>query len=79
LQDLEDTALVVEGIDIDRISDVTTNIIREPLIDYTQNVAEQHGIPVEQVGSGHTWDPQTAHGVMSSTSTCLLPPAVDSF
>lgn len=57
LRDLEDTALVIEGIDIDRVSDITTNIIRLPLIDYTQQVAEQNGIPLHQVGSGHVWDP----------------------
>lgn len=59
LKDLEDTALVIHGIDVDRISDITTNIIRQPLIDYTQEMAEHYGIPTEQVGTGHTWNPET--------------------
>jgi len=59
LKDLEDTALVIHGIDVDRISDVTTNIIRRPLIDYTQEMAEHYGIPTDQVGTGHTWNPET--------------------
>lgn len=37
LEDLEDTILMVEGIDVDIVSDITTNIIREPLIRYTQD------------------------------------------
>jgi hypothetical protein len=57
LKDLEDTALVIPEIDVDRISDMTTNIIRQPLIDYTQEMAEHYGIPTEQVGTGHTWNP----------------------
>ena len=57
LQDLEDTVLMVEGISIDIISDMTTNIIREPLIRYTQQVAELYGIPLQEgVSSGPLWD-----------------------
>lgn len=58
LEDLEDTILLVEGIDIDIISDITTNLIRKPLIHYTQKAAAQHGIPlVPDVDSGPLWDP----------------------
>lgn len=32
LRDLEDTILMVEGISVDIVSDMTTNIIRGPLI-----------------------------------------------
>jgi hypothetical protein len=57
LQDLEETALLVPGIDKDRISDIATNIIREPLIVYTQLAAEHYGIPLEdRVDSGPIWD-----------------------
>src|ERR1700761_2550079 len=42
LEDLEDTALMVEGIDRDRISDITTNLIREPLIRYTQEISRYY-------------------------------------
>ncbi len=71
LKDLEDTALVIYGIDVDRISDITTNIIRQPLIDYTQEMAEHYGIPIEQVGTGHIWD--TATGAWSSEEYGHLP------
>jgi hypothetical protein len=58
LADLEETALMVPGVDKDRVSDITTNIIREPLIYYTQAVCEQYGIPLEVgVNSGPLWSP----------------------
>lgn len=58
LEDLEDTVLLVEGIGPDIVSDMATNIIREPLIRYTQAVANYYGIPlVEDVGSGPLWQP----------------------
>jgi hypothetical protein len=59
LVDLEDAALMIEGISVDIISDITTNIIRGPLIEYTQRMCEQHGIPtVDGVESGPVWNPQ---------------------
>lgn len=59
LVDLEDTALMVEGIDRDRVSDIATNIIRGPLIEYTQDAATHYGIPlIEGVESGSIWDPK---------------------
>jgi len=57
LEDLEDTILMIEGISTDIISDITTNVIRGPLIEYTQNMCELHGIPTEEVDSGPLWDP----------------------
>jgi|SRR5579862_8178658 len=57
LRDLEETALVVPGIDRDRISDITTNVIREPLIRYTQAACEHYGIPLSPgVDSGPLWN-----------------------
>lgn len=59
LQDLEDTVLMVEGISVDIISDMTTNIIREPLIRYTQEMCALYGIPLrEGVASGPLWNPE---------------------
>jgi hypothetical protein len=58
LEDLEDTILMVEGIDVDIVSDVTTNIIRQPLIQYTQDACAIYSIPlVPSVDSGPLWDP----------------------
>lgn len=57
IQDLEDTVLLIEGISNDIVSDMTTNIIRAPLIRYTQSMSEIYGIPLETVDSGPIWDP----------------------
>lgn len=58
LEDLEDTILLVDGIADDIVSDITTNIIRQPLIEYTQVVCGVYGIPlVADVDSGPLWDP----------------------
>ena len=58
LEDLEDTILLVEGISADIISDITTNIIREPHINYTSDMCAYYGIPlVTDVDSGPLWDP----------------------
>lgn len=58
LEDLEDTILMIEGISSDIVSDMTTNIIRGPLIEYTQSMAEWYGIPLTpNVNSGPLWDP----------------------
>lgn len=58
LEDLEDTVLLVDGISTDIISDITTNIIRQPLIRYTQLACKWYGIPLTpDVDSGPMWDP----------------------
>jgi hypothetical protein len=60
LEDLEDTILMIEGIGPDIISDITTNIIRGPLIRYTQNVFKELNIVLnEDVDSGPIWNPNT--------------------
>lgn len=56
LEDLEDTILMIEGIGPDIISDMTTNIIRGPLIEYTQEMCNKYSIPMEEVGSGPIWN-----------------------
>src|SRR5262249_48762160 len=58
LEDLEDTILMVEGISSDIVSDITTNLIREPLIRYTHDACQYYGIPIEpDIDSGPLWDP----------------------
>ncbi|MEO7260202.1 MAG: hypothetical protein ABI047_02915 [Jatrophihabitantaceae bacterium] len=85
VKDLEDTALLIEGVREDRISDVTTNIIRRQLIEFTQDTARYHGIPMQAgVAVGPYWDtaskqwkpetfelPVTAHGPL-----ILVPKAI---
>ncbi|MFF4479797.1 hypothetical protein ACFY1A_22630 [Streptomyces sp. NPDC001520] len=56
IEDLEDTALFIDRVDKDIVSDVATNVIRGALIAYTQSVCDFYGIPVEQVYSGPVWD-----------------------
>jgi hypothetical protein len=59
LEDLEDTVLMIEGISIDIVSDVATNLIRVPLIQYTQRMCDLYGIPTyDVVDSGPLWDSQ---------------------
>ena len=58
LTDLEDTVLLIDGVSVDIVSDIITNIIRGPLITYTQEVCADFGIPlVENVSSGPVWNP----------------------
>jgi hypothetical protein len=85
ITDLEDTALLVEGVREDRISDVVTNIIRRQLVDFTQDAARFYGIPLSPgVAVGPYWDtarkswkqdtfdlPVTAHGPL-----ILVPKAI---
>lgn len=58
LEDLEETILMIEGIGSDLISDMTTNVIREPLIRFTQAQARRWGIAMRRVDSGPLWDPE---------------------
>lgn len=57
LEDLEDTILMVEGIGPDIVSDITTNLIREPFIRYTADACTFYEIPMGEVDSGPLWDP----------------------
>lgn len=58
LKDLEDTALMIDGIGPDMVSDAVCNIIREPLIKYTQEMCDYYGIPMKSgVESGPIWSP----------------------
>lgn len=60
LKDLEDTALLIPGIGTDMISDAVCNIIRGPLIKYTQDMCVYYGIPLTpDVASGPVWNPQS--------------------
>jgi hypothetical protein len=60
LSDLAEAELFVEGIARDKISDLTTNIIRGSLIDYTHAECELHGIRLErEVASAPIWNEHT--------------------
>lgn len=54
---LEDAVLLVHGIGPDIVSDIATNLIRLPLIQYTQAMCSLYGIPTRpDVWSGPIWD-----------------------
>jgi hypothetical protein len=84
LKDLEDTVLMIDGIGVDIVSDITTNIIREPLIGYTQEACAYYGIPTESVDSGPLWDPQAKQWsnrfeqlpIVNDTKLLLVPKAI---
>src|ERR1035437_3969976 len=59
LQDLEDTILLIPGIGPDLISDIPTCVIREPLIEYTQAMADEYGMELVTTHPGPVWDPTT--------------------
>ena len=59
IEDLEDTLLFIDKIGPDLISDITTNIIRNHLIEYTQEMCETYGIPTVNVDSGPLWNVRT--------------------
>ena len=56
LRDLEDTAFLVPGVNKDLLSDMTTQIIRGPLIEYTQQCCRQYDIPMEAQYGGIAWE-----------------------
>ena len=58
LEDLTDCELHVPNISSDKISDMTINIIRCLLLDYTERQCQTFGIPTEKVASGMYWDPE---------------------
>ena len=56
LKDLMDCELMIPGIGFDKISDITTNIIRGKLIEYTQAQCELYNIPMSNTPSGRIWN-----------------------
>lgn len=63
--DIEDTALFVEGIGIDLVSDIMINVLREHLADYTTDQCKLHGVPMESEDTFLAW--RKGHGWVSVT------------
>ena len=59
LTSLEESELMIEGIGPDKISDLTTNVIRGHLLAYTAQQCELHGIPTTEVAMPACFDPQS--------------------
>lgn len=55
LSDLSEMALYVDGVDRDKISDLTTNIIRRRLVDYTAQQCGIYGIPLFDYNGPSLW------------------------
>lgn len=58
LTDLSEMALYVDGIDRDKISDLTTNIIRDLLVDYTGQQCDLYDIEMKRYSGPPIWDPE---------------------
>jgi len=58
LRDLYDCELIIPGIGGDKISDVTTNVIRGKLITYTQAQCRLHRIPIQPRPCRPQWNDQ---------------------
>jgi len=57
ITDLSDYAMFIDGIGPDKISDMTTNIIRGRLLTYTIDQCDLHGVPLTpSLPSGLIWD-----------------------
>lgn len=56
LKDLEESALLVEGINRDIISDMTVMITKKYLIEFTQVQCKKYQVPMQMVNAGSIWD-----------------------
>lgn len=57
IQDLNDALMFIPGIGPDKVSDITVNIVRRHLIQYTQQQMELHGVEIpNQMPTGLLWD-----------------------
>ena len=61
IRDLNDALMFVPGIGPDKVSDMTTNIVRRHLIEYTQNQMALYGIEIKTLmPTGLLWDSVSA-------------------
>lgn len=60
LTDISEAELFIHGVGRDTISDLTTNIVRKLLAEYTREQCELHGVPTQPVANiGPVWNPAT--------------------
>lgn len=82
VEDLEDFRLFIPGIDKDKVSDLTTNVIRKHLIEYTVSQCELWGIPLTaNMPTGffwnstrRRWENEFSHALIVNGKRILLTP-----
>lgn len=73
LTDLAEAELFIDGIGSDKISDLTTNIIRGPLIQYTIEQANVWNMPLtDHVALSPTWDPNREDWTQAPRTTIVV-------
>ncbi len=56
LSDLSEMSLYIEGVDRDKVSDLTTNVIRKLLVNYTQEQCQLFGIETKPYSGPPMWN-----------------------
>ncbi len=59
IKDIADCALMIPGINRDKISDITANILKKNLIEFTQQQCKKHNIPTKKVPINNAFDYNT--------------------
>lgn len=56
IKDIADCALMIPGINRDKISDITANILKRQLVIFTQEQCKLHSIPMQKVAVNNAFD-----------------------
>ncbi|MGV3481229.1 MAG: hypothetical protein ACO1O3_14860 [Sphingobium sp.] len=73
LSELSETELFIDGIGSDKISDLTTNILRGPLLSYTRDQANLWNMPLtSNISLSPIWDPNQEDWVQSPRETIVI-------
>lgn len=59
IKDIADCAILIPGISRDKISDITANILKRKLVEYTQIQCEKYNIPTRKVPVNNAFDFET--------------------
>ncbi|MDM3453204.1 MULTISPECIES: hypothetical protein [Citrobacter] len=73
VEDLEDFKFFIPGIGKDKISDMSTNIIRRHLLDYTKQQCILWNIPLtKNINVGHWWDRKTSKWITNYDDSLVI-------